>query len=170
MSVGHFHIPGDATRREYAAYIMVATNRTTRQRKVYVGKTGDNRAGCNPVISRAGNHLSFNPIHSQMRNYLEPDNPHDYDFDYFYSTFGCYVPPVESRDGINVINEMERQLNRMAEEAFGKTILLNPYRGTMRRTNALKTQRKAIATEERMELLSKLVQHVKEFLEKPPAK
>src|SRR5437016_9066342 len=113
MSVGHFHIPGDATKRDYAAYIMVATNRRTGKRKLYVGKTGDNREGCNPVISRAGNHLSFNKIHSQMRNYLKPDEPEDYDFDYFYTTFGCYVMPEESRDGINIINEMERQLKRM---------------------------------------------------------
>jgi hypothetical protein len=65
MSVGHFHIPGDATKREYSAYIMVATNRQTQESRLYVGKTGDNRDGCNPVISRAGNHFSFNKLHSQ---------------------------------------------------------------------------------------------------------
>ena len=29
----------------------------TEQRKLYVGKTGDNRKGCNLVILRAGNHF-----------------------------------------------------------------------------------------------------------------
>src|SRR2546429_201112 len=112
MNVGHFHIPGDATRREYAVYIMVATHRTSGKRKLYVGKTGDNRVGCNPVISRAGNHFSLNKIHSQMRNYLVPEDTHDYDFDYFYTTFGTYLTPQQSRDGIDTINEMERQLNK----------------------------------------------------------
>ena len=35
---------------------------------LYVGKLGDNRIGCNPVISRIGNHFSYNKIHSQFRN------------------------------------------------------------------------------------------------------
>lgn len=165
MSIGHFHIPGDATRREYAVYVMVATNRKTRQRKIYVGKTGDNRDGCNPVISRAGNHLSFNRLHSQMRTYLKPDKPHDYDFDYFYTTFGCYIPPEESRNGIDSINEMERRLNRLAREAFG-AILLNPYEGKTWLSAAHKTTREALATAERMDLLSQLIQKVKDFLAK----
>src|SRR5687767_14262247 len=104
MSVGHFRIPGEATLREYAVYIMVAQHRTTRQALLYVGKTGDNRKGCNPVISRAGNHLSLNPIHSQMRNKL-PCSPWEYDFDFFFPTFGCYVDPCQKRDGIDLINE-----------------------------------------------------------------
>ena len=160
MSVGHFHIPGDATKREYAVYIMVATNRGTGQKKVYVGKTGDNREGCNPVISRAGNHLSFNPVHSQMRNLWEPGQPQDYDFDFFYTTFGCYVAPEKSRDGISLVNEMERQLNRMAATAFG-ALLLNPYRGKGRAGPP------SIATEERTAALSSLIEHVRAFLEKP---
>ena len=65
-------------------------DRTTAKRHIYVGKTGDNRAGCNPVISRAGNHFSFNPLHSQMRN-ISPKDPTEYDFDYFTTIFGCYV-------------------------------------------------------------------------------
>jgi hypothetical protein len=116
MGVGHFHIPGDATKREYAAYVMVATPRKAGDRKLYVGKTEDNRTGCNPVISRAGNHFSFNLAHAQMRKSLKPDDPVDYDFDYFYTTFGCYVDPKECRHCVNVINEMERQLNRMVQD------------------------------------------------------
>jgi len=167
MSVGHFHIPGDATRREFAVYIMVATHRITRGRKLYVGKTGDNRDGCNPVISRAGNHLSFNPIHSQMRNCLLPDSPHDYDFDYFYTTFGTYLGSGESRDGIDVINEMERQLNVLARQAFGT--ILNPLKGTGWLTQTKRTQRASLATQVRLEQLAELVRAVKAFLAVEPS-
>jgi hypothetical protein len=165
VSVRHFHIPGDATKREYAVYVMVATNRSTGRRKLYVGKTGDNRAGCNPVISRAGNHFSFNILHSQMRNWLKPDDPQDFDFDYFYTTFGCYVTPKESRDGINVINEMERQLSLMAQkdlEPYGE--VLAPYRAKTKLSKANQINRKALATDARLTLLSQLVREVKEFL------
>ena len=162
MSVGHFHIPGDATRREYAVYIMVATHRVTCERKLYVGKTGDNRDGCNPVISRAGNHLSFNPVHSQMRNYLLPDNPHDYDFDYFYATFGTYLGSEESRDGIDTINEMERRLNVLAQTAFGS--ILNPLKGTGWMTQTQRSQRASLATQVRLEQLAELVRQVQVFL------
>ena len=72
--VGHFRIPGEATRREYAVYVMVAQHRETGDLYLYVGKTGDNKEGCNPVISRAGNHFSFNKVHSQMRNKF-PSHP-----------------------------------------------------------------------------------------------
>ena len=127
MTVGRLDIPGDATRREYAVYIMVATHRITCEIKLYVGKTGDNREGCNPVISRAGNHFSFNKMHSQMRNYLLPDEPHEFDFSYFYVTFDEYIDPKHTRERIDVINEMERRLNSLAQERFGQ--ILNPYSG-----------------------------------------
>jgi len=159
--MGHFHIPGDATRREFAVYIMVATHRETGEIKIYVGKTGDNREGCNPVISRAGNHFSFNKIHSQMRNYLAPVEPNEFDFDYFFTTFGPYVPPPHSRDAVALINEMERQLNWLAQEEFG-TAILNPYSGR-NVTKAVREQRSVLATESGINQLRQLVNHVAEF-------
>src|SRR5688572_28174137 len=126
MSVGYFRIPGEATRREYAGYVMVARHRQSSEVLLYVGKTGDNRAGCNPVISRVGNHFSFNKLHSQMRNGL-PEHPEEYDFHFFYATFGGYMDPCEKRDGIDLINEMERQLNRIAHETIGP--IMNPFKG-----------------------------------------
>ena len=75
---------------------------------LYVGKTGDNRAGCNPVISRAGNHFSYNVVHSQLRNKV-PD-PHLCDYEFFYVTFDTY--DAENRQKVDVINEMERAANR----------------------------------------------------------
>lgn len=103
--IHHFRVPGEATTREYAVYLMVATHRDTKRQRVYVGKTGDNFDGCNPIISRAGNHLSFNKLHSQTRNHI--GNPEDHDFDFFYTTFGVYTPKSESREGLSVINVMK---------------------------------------------------------------
>jgi len=68
MSVNRFTVPGHSTRREFAVYVVVARKPISDEFFIYVGKTGDNREGCNPVISRAGNHFSYNKIHSQVRN------------------------------------------------------------------------------------------------------
>ncbi|MFM9959843.1 MAG: hypothetical protein ACKV2Q_01300 [Planctomycetaceae bacterium] len=161
--MGHFHIPGDATRREFAVYVMVATHRQTGEIKFYVGKTGDNRVGCNPVISRAGNHFSFNEIHSQMRNYLAPAEPYEFNFDYFYTTFGEYDAQSPSRDAVDLVNEMERQLNRLARMAFSAS-LLNPYDGKHVR-KATREQRQSLATESRFDQLSQLIESVVSFID-----
>ena len=154
MTVARLDIPGDATRRDYAVYVMVAVHRTTRETKLYVGKTGDNREGCNPVISRAGNHFSFNTIHSQMRNYLQPNEPYEYDFAYFYTTFGEYVDPSETRERIDIVNEMERRLNTLAQERFGA--LLNPYSGK-HVSSAKQAVRDQLATPDRLQQLSEVI-------------
>lgn len=170
MSVRHFHIPGEATRREYAVYVMVARD-TLNQIHLYVGKTGDNKDGCNPVISRAGNHFSYNKIHSQMRNHLLkkqlPCGPEDCSFDFFYATFGAYVPPSKSRDGIDVINEMERQLNKRISVAFNG--VLNPYAGVAYLSGAKRQARALLATPERLQKLDDLVGTVKRFIDEHKA-
>ena len=150
MTVGHFHIPGDSTRRRYAVYIMVARHRESGRRLFYAGKTGDNFVGCNPVISRAGNHFSYNRLHSQMRNLI--GSPENYDFDYFYTTFADYVPPSETRTHVDQINDFERHLNRRAQEAFGAA-LLNPYRG-----------RRRLSPEANPEQIDALIKKVVEFV------
>ena len=161
MKIGHFHVPGEATRREYAVYLIVARHRPTKGIRIYVGKTGDNREGCNPLISRAGNHLSFNPIHSQSRNHL--GNTEEFDLDFFFTGFGPYVPPSESRDGIDLVNEMERQLNRMSQEAFGK--IENPLKMSGYVRPAERDRRRQLAIPERMAQLRELVDAVKDFIE-----
>ena len=163
MTVGHFHIPGKATKREYAVYVMVARRRKSGKFRLYVGKTGDNRDGCNPVISRAGNHFSFNKIHSQMRNKL-PGEPAAYEFDFFSTTFGRYVEPKVSRRGIDLINEMERRLNHRIQKEFGKERLLNPLAGTGHVTRPERKKRDSMATPKRLRQLEELVEAVQEHL------
>lgn len=162
MGVGYLVIPGEATRRAYAVYIIIAQHRGTGKARLYVGKTGDNREGCNPVISRVGNHFSFNKIHSQMRNKL-PLNPDDHDFKIFYVTFGDYVHPGESRRGIDVINEMERQLNGLAQKAFGGMVI-NAYEGRTRLRRWKREERQVLATPERMRQLKELIDAVRKAL------
>lgn len=157
--VRHFHVPGEAARREYAVYLIAARHRTTKSWRFYVGKTGDNREGCNPLISRAGNHLSFNPVHSQSRNHL--GNPEEYDFEFFFTTFGPYVPPSESREGIELVNEMERQLNQLAQEELGEIVNPQKFTGYVSKTN--REKRKLLVTPERLIQLRQLVSTVKEF-------
>jgi len=155
----HFHIPGRATRREYSVYVMLARHRQSGKVNLYVGKTGDNKDGCNPVISRAGNHFSFNKIHSQMRNKL-PFPTEDCDFEFFYATFGPYVDPKVCRDGIDLINEMERQLSRLAHEAFGP-VVIDPYEGKTKLRRWQRDKRDALATQERLSKLRELIEAVR---------
>ncbi len=159
MVVVRFKVPAAAVRREFAVYVMVAKPKRGGKPKLYVGKTGDNREGCNPVISRAGNHFSFNVLHSQVRNKL--GSPETYDFEFFCTSFGAYVEPLaERRQRVNIINEMERQLNTLAQKAF-PTMVINPYKGGSR--IAAKDGR-WLATPARMKKLERLVDEVRRAL------
>jgi hypothetical protein len=159
VPVYHFSIPGHATRPEFAIYIVVAKRRELPEVRLYVGKTGDNRDGCNPVISRAGNHFSFNDIHSQVRNKLGAP-PHEFDFDYFYVTFDPYdVADSERRSKIEVVNEMERQANMLLQQQLprdDRVMLMNPHKNARRLSAAEKHARAQIASAERMAVLREL--------------
>lgn len=69
-TIFQFEVPGFSTTQEWAVYIIVVKPLFSDEKFFYVGKVGDNRDGCNPIISRIGNHFSHNKIHSQMRNKL----------------------------------------------------------------------------------------------------
>lgn len=131
MEVYNFEIPAHTTRREWAVYVIVAKPKDNfKQSFLYVGKVGDNRDGCNPIISRIGNHFSHNKIHSQLRNKLE--NTTDYDYKIFYSPFGVYNSESQQSDKDRV-NELERQLNKTIQNIIlnkENTELLNPYKGS----------------------------------------
>ena len=72
--------------RKFAVYVVVA--KLDSDTHLYVGKTGDNREGCNPMISRCGNHFSYNEIHSQVRNKIP--NHEDRDYTYVFEHFVDY--------------------------------------------------------------------------------
>jgi hypothetical protein len=163
MATGHFHVPGEATRREFAVYAVVARNRTAKVLRLYIGKTGDNREGCNPIISRLGNHFSFNKMHSQLRNHLPP--PLDqYVFDVFYTTLGEYCDPKDSRYMVDLTNEMERRLNRLAQEAFGKDLIINPHMGIGYVSREETSRRAALVETKHEDQIRVLIENVREFL------
>ena len=165
MSAGpiyELHVPGEATRREYTVYLLVARQRDTgRITAVYIGKTGDNREGCNPLISRAGNHMSYNKLHSQARNRL--GTTEEFDFHFFYAFFGRYIAPEDSREGIDLINEMERQLNKRAQTAFG-ALVVNPYMGSARVPLTERQKRAGMCTPDRMDRLDALIATAERFV------
>ena len=131
-TIRYFDVPGHATRRSFSVYIAAAIPESGGTVELYVGKTGDNRDGCNPVISRAGNHFSHNKIHSQLRNKLAHD-PSSYDFRYFYFSLAPYIVEEIARRGhIDAANEVERRVNTMLQElveGVPRVKLLNPYKG-----------------------------------------
>lgn len=160
MPVSQFTVPGHSTRREFAVYVVVASRRGTAEYHIYVGKTGDNREGCNPVISRAGNHFSFNEMHSQIRNKL-PYSPPEYDYEYLYITFDQYSEVKQERIArVDVVNEMERAVNVAIQEAFPKApegCLLNPYKGSGYIKPSERAKRTSLRTTDRMNKVAALV-------------
>lgn len=167
MPVSRFTVPGHATRREFAVYIVVARKQRSSEFHLYVGKTGDNRVGCNPVISRAGNHFSYNDIHSQVRNKL-PMAPDFYDFEYFYVTFESYDgSTIQRRTKVDVVNEMERATNQALRDKLSEKLrdcLLNGYEGNGYVTKAKRLARAALRTPERMAKVEALVRVVMEHV------
>jgi len=159
VPVYRFSIPGHATRRDFAIYIVVAKRCDLPEVRLYVGKTGDNRDGCNPVISRAGNHFSFNDIHSQVRNKLGAP-PHEFDYEYFYVSFHAYeVEDTDRRSKIDVVNEMEGQANMLLQQQLpddDRVLLMNPHKNAGRLSSNERNARALHASAERMELLREL--------------
>ncbi|MBS1493949.1 MAG: hypothetical protein JST55_10580 [Bacteroidetes bacterium] len=128
LKIHEFELPGYVTNREWGVYIVVAKNSTNKKKNMYVGKLGDNNAGCNTIITRIGNHFSHNKVHSQVRNKI--NDVHKFDYKIFYITFGKYNVDFHSLDRAK-INEAERRLNKIVQSKLPiKNIeLLNPYKG-----------------------------------------
>lgn len=157
MEIGHFKISGHSTKRNWAVYIFVATPKNKSKKNIlYVGKVGDNRAGCNPVISRVGNHFSHNKIHSQIRNAI-PDTG-NYDYEYFYCHFDEYNTKRDLwENGREKTNELERELNRIVQRNMDNATheLLNPYGGKSV-SKADEKHRTKLLSEEEKAMLGKL--------------
>lgn len=119
-------VNADCLKRMFAIYVVVATKGSSK--KVYVGKTGDNRKGCNPIISRIGNHFSYNNIHSQIRNKIEDHE--SYAYTYYFDHFFEYDENDNSQN-IATINELERWCNQQVRDQIKGTsvVLLNEYKG-----------------------------------------
>jgi len=108
-----FKLNPESLKRKFSVYVTVASSE--RDIKLYVGKTGDNREGCNPLISRCGNHFSYNKIHSQVRNKLPDHEERDYIF--IFDHFDDYSEEEDiRRNSIDRINEMERWLNEKLQK------------------------------------------------------
>ena len=124
-----FTLNNESLKRKFAVYVVVAKGKA--DTKLYVGKTGDNRDGCNPLISRCGNHFSYNKIHSQIRNKITGYKNHEYT--YLFEHFDDYSKDIKKqRKAIDKINEMERWLNWSVQAAIKGRLnckLLNPYQG-----------------------------------------
>ena len=108
----------ESLKRRFSVYVVMASNSSAGDRKLYVGKTGDNREGCNPLISRCGNHFSYNDMHSQLRNKLtdHEDREYTYVFDHFDDYF---ADEQQRRKSVDRINEMERWLNQEIQKIAG---------------------------------------------------
>jgi hypothetical protein len=148
-SVAHkFRLNPESLKRRFAVYVVLAKGR--RNTKLYVGKTGDNREGCNPVISRCGNHFSYNKAQSQIRNKIL-DHEHR-DYTYIFDHFDEYYDDIEKRrQAIDRINEMERWLNEEVHKAIAgrkRCKALTPVSGSGHVASSERDKRLAFRTSE----------------------
>ena len=110
-----FKLNSESLKRKFSVYVVIASGK--QDTKLYVGKTGDNREGCNPIISRCGNHFSYNKIHSQVRNKLADHEEREYI--YIFDHFDDYAEDENiRRNSIDRINEMERWLNEKIQKTL----------------------------------------------------
>lgn len=162
MNFFEFEIPAYTTSRDWAVYIIVATHKINKNKLLYVGKVGDNRDGCNPIISRIGNHFSFTKGHSQLRNKISDTT--NFNYKIYYCTIGIYNES-NNYDSRGKINEVERRLNIIVQskliEKKGEFKLLNHYKGWgINKEN--KDKRQKILTEDEVKGLEKLADNALE--------
>lgn len=159
-----FEIHPEALRRRFSVYVVIAQG--DGKSLLYVGKTGDNREGCNPLISRCGNHFSYNNIHSQVRNKIETHE--EWKYTYVFDHFDEYCDDIaERRIRINRINEMERWLNASIQQAvrgYESIRVLNPFGGVGRCSSDEQKKRAAFRTAEATQKLSAVIDSVKRVL------
>lgn len=155
-----FTLPRESLMRKFAVYVVVAKSGSDTH--LYVGKTDDNREGCNPMISRCGNHFSYNEIHSQIRNKIS--NHEERDYTYIFEHFDDYTEDDTARRVcIDNINEMERWLNEAIQKAIeGKKAvqLLNPFAGRCFLKKVEQEKRRAFRTENNSNKIFNLVEAV----------
>lgn len=157
-----FCVHKESIKRKFGIYVVVAKNGD--HASLYVGKVGDNRDGCNPVISRCGNHFSYNRVHSQVRNKI--GDHEDRDYTYVFEHIADYVEePAERRSAVEMTNEMERWLMQEIESEFAgrpEIAMLNPYKGSGYLTAAERVKRATFRTPEARAKIQGLVDAVVE--------
>lgn len=153
--ISAFEIPGHAIRRGWSVYIAIAVNRIGKK-QVYVGKVGDNRSGCNPMITRIGNHLSFNRSHSQLRNKMELNK--DTRLKIHYLFIRNYSETSRTKM-LKKVNQLERELNKLVQKRIKERmdmVLVNPYSGQYLTTKVKEEYEKCVSEADR-DLLKNLL-------------
>ena len=162
-----FTLNPESLKRRFAVYVVAAKGR--RDTKLYVGKTGDNRDGCNPVISRCGNHFSYNKVHSQVRNKITDHEARQYT--YIFDHFDKYHRDRQKRrKAIDRINEMERWLNEEVQEAIRNIKhcqLLNPFSGSAYVAPHERSKRSAFRRAEARKKILGIVAEMKREIRRP---
>ncbi len=159
-----FTLNPESLKRRFAVYVVIAKGNA--DVKLYVGKTGDNREGCNPLISRCGNHFSYNQIHSQVRNKLtdHEERLYTYIFDHFDD---YYDDTAKRREAVDRINEMERWLREEVQKAVRDVEhceLLNPFLGTGYVGPQERSKRLQFRTAKAKEKIEGIVEEMIEYL------
>lgn len=162
MTVQTFNVPGEATRREYAIYAVIARPRRKGKILLHTGNTGDFKRNCNPVLCWAGNHFSHNVIHAHKTIKISA-SPEQYDYEFLWSVFEGWKDDDKGRERVELVNEMERELNRRLQVLFTdgkKAELTNPHAGTGNIMKVEKLRRLSFHSKKRFDQVQELVDQV----------
>ncbi len=163
-----FKLNKESLKREFAVYVVIVY--TQKNIILYVGKTGDNREGCNPIISRCGNHFSYNKIHSQVRNRIK--NHEGREYTYVFDHFGKYTKDKDDRKKlVDQINEIERWLNQEIQKItkdknINSYIVANPFKGAAYINKTEQKYRNTFRTEENQQKIKSIVKAVDREIKK----
>ncbi len=159
-----FTLNSESLKRRFAVYVVVAKG--SENIKLYVGKTGDNRDGCNPIISRCGNHFSYNNIHSQIRNKISDHENREYT--YIFDHFDEYYSDQQKRrESVDRINEMERWLNQEVQNNICKMKnieLLNPLSDNTYVLPAERKKRSSFRTDDGYKKITGIIEEMKNVI------
>lgn len=153
---GSFEFDGIAALQKWAIYVLIALPKKEIKSPtlIYGGKVGDNNDGCNPVISRLGNHLSENKIHSQLKNKsTDFESIDNFSIRMYYLHLEDYSKE-NHKDRLNMINESERELIRQLRNKFKdeQYIILNRFTGKSFTNKKKELYKTYLTNEERMNI------------------
>ncbi len=168
MAIQTFILPGEATRREYAIYAVIAIPRKKGKVLVHTGNTGDFKRNSNPLVCWAGNHFSYNVIHNHKTIKIT-ESTDQYDYTFLWSVYEAWKDDDKGRERVELLNEMERELNRQLQELLKnskKAELTNPHLGTGNINKSERIRREGFHNKKRVDQVIELASVVMDAVKK----
>ncbi len=148
-----FSISDFALQREWI--VARPTNPDNNEKKLYIGKLGDDSNGCNPLITEIGNLLSHFDDDTESSNKLYAAT--EYNYYIFFAKFGQYKG--EDKSQLEKINQLEKKLTKLIQSKLKGKVdykLLNSNIGKQHIQVGEKAKRRKKITKEEIKILGQL--------------